>query len=138
MISSTLAFSQETKELRALIVGDNSNFRKLLRYNLEQKYPLIFSEEKTDTDRVMQKVRASIPALLFLDIRSLQKSDLRLPEIIKRDYPKIVVIALAGHDLSECRQAAIQKGVDYFFTKRASTYNEVVELVRLILPSLML
>ncbi len=138
MIPSTLSISEETKEFRALIVGDNTNLRRLLRYNLEQQYPLIFSEEKADADRVMQKVRAFIPALLFLDIRLPGGSSLSLPERIKRDYPKIVVIALARRDLSECRQAAIQKGVDYFLTKRASTYNEVVELVKLILTNLML
>jgi CheY-like chemotaxis protein len=67
-----------------------------------------------------------------------ERSNFSLLERIKRDYPKIVVIALARRDLSECRQAAIPKGVDYFLTKRASTYNEVVELVKLILTNLML
>jgi CheY-like chemotaxis protein len=138
MITSTLSISGDSKEFRALIVGDNTNLRRLLRYNLEQQYPLIFGEEKADADRVMQKVRAFIPALLFLDIRLHEGINLSLPERIKRDYPKIVVIALARRDLSECRQAAIQKGVDYFLTKRASTYNEVAELVRLILTNLML
>jgi hypothetical protein len=38
-----------TKNFRALIVGDNTNFRRLLRYNLEQ-HPFIFSEEKADAD----------------------------------------------------------------------------------------
>ncbi len=138
MIPSTLSISEDTKEFRALIVGDDTNLRKLLRHNLEQQYPLIFSEEKADADRVMQKVQAFIPALLFIDIRLPGGSSLSLAERIKRDYPKIVVIALARRDLSECRQAAIQKGVDYFLTKRASTYNEVVELVKLILTNLML
>jgi CheY-like chemotaxis protein len=138
MIPSTLSISEEIKEFRALIVGDNTNLRRLLRYNLEQQYPLIFSEEKADADRVMQKVRALIPALLFLDIRLPGGSSLSLPERIKRDYPKIVVIALARRDLSECRRAAIQKGVDYFLTKRASTYIEVVDLVKIILTNVVL
>jgi two-component system response regulator MprA/two-component system response regulator PrrA len=126
-----------TKNFRALIVGDNTNFRRLLRYNLEQ-HPFIFSEEKADADRGMEEIHAFVPVILFLDIRLPGGSILSLPERIKRDYPKIVVIALARRDLSECRQAAIPKGVDYFLTKRASTYNEVVELVKLILTNLML
>jgi CheY-like chemotaxis protein len=138
MIPSIPAISEHTNEVRALIVGDNANFRRLLRYNLEQLYPLVFSEEKADADRVMQNVRAFIPDLLFLDIPLPERSNVSLVERIKRDHPKIVVIALAGHGLSECRQTAIQKGVDYVLTKRASTYNEVAELVRLILISLML
>jgi CheY-like chemotaxis protein len=137
MIPSIPTISEHTNEFRALIVGDNANFRRLLRYNLEQLYPLVFSEEKADADRVMQNVRAFIPDLLFLDIRLPERCNFSLLERIKKDYPKIVVIALAGRDLSECRQAAIQKGVDYFLTKRASTYKEVAELVRPILIRLM-
>ena len=138
MIPSTLSISEETKEIRALIVGDNANLRKLLRYNLEQQCHLIISEEKADADRVMQKVHAFIPALLFLDIRLPGGSSLSLPERIKRDYPKIVVIALARCDLSKYRQAAIQRGVNYFLTKRATTYHEVVELVKFISTNLIL
>ena len=137
MIPSIPAISEHTNEFRALIVGDNANFRRLLRYNLEQLYPLVFSEEKADADRVMQNVRAFIPDLLFLDIPLPERSNFSLLERIKRDHPKIVVIALAGRGWSECRQTAIQKGVDYVLTKRASTYNEVAELVRPILIRLM-
>jgi DNA-binding NarL/FixJ family response regulator len=129
MLPSTTPISKKNGKVRTLIVGDNVNLRQLLRYNLEQQFPMMVVEEM-EASRIMGKVYAFSPDLIFLDIRLPGGIGLDLTERIRKNYPKAVIVLLARHDLPEYHYGTIQNGVNYFLPKRASTFDDITALVR--------
>ncbi|MFH1758821.1 MAG: DNA-binding response regulator, partial [Pseudomonadota bacterium] len=50
-------------------------------------------------------------------------------------YPETMVIILTSFDLPEYRQAAYERGADYFLVKGSSTNEEILELVESLLSN---
>jgi DNA-binding NarL/FixJ family response regulator len=74
------------------------------------------------------------PSLVFMDIRLPGENGLKLTQKVKNRYPSTIVIILTGYDLPEYREASSQYA-DYFFSKDASTAENIFTLVESILPA---
>jgi DNA-binding NarL/FixJ family response regulator len=114
---------------RTLIVEDNTSFRRILKDILLRRFPEMPVEEAADGIEALQKVAASVPDLIFMDIRLPGENGLELTRKIKKENPAVTVIILTSYDLPEYREAAQRYGADHFLTKGSSTEDEIVALV---------
>ena len=115
--------------LKALIVEDNAAFRQSLREMLSERFPTMVVDEAGNGEEAMQKVEASPPNLVFMDIKLPDENGLQVTRKIKAGYSQIRVIILTSYDLPEYREAAGNYGADYFLAKGSASREEIVALV---------
>jgi YesN/AraC family two-component response regulator len=120
--------------LKVLLVEDNHIFREAFKENLHGYFPSMVIEEAANGDEALQKIRAALPHLIFMDIRLPEINGLHLTKRIKTDFPSVSIAILTDYDLPEYRQAATQYGADHFFVKSFFKWNEVEALVKSISP----
>lgn len=128
-------FPGEVK-LKTLIVENNTSFRGMLKENLLARFPSIIIQEAEEGKEALQKVEASQPELIFMDLQLPGENGLQLTQKIKTSYPGTKVIILTGHDIPEYREAATRCGADAFITKDFLTTEQVEELVKSVLSGL--
>jgi DNA-binding NarL/FixJ family response regulator len=118
-----------------LLVEDNVTFRGSLKETLHSRFPTMNIKEAGDGEEALQKIKASVPDLIFMDIKLPGENGLSLTRKIKIEYPDVVIVILTSYDLPEYREAAFQYHADYFITK-ASLSTEIVEVVESALSNL--
>jgi YesN/AraC family two-component response regulator len=116
--------------LRVLLVEDNRIYREAFKNNLLQHFPVISVAEAENADEALQKIKATPPDLIFMDIRLPGMNGLQLTQRIKGEFPKIPIAILTGYDLPEYREAALQYGADGFLVKESLNWEEVEALVK--------
>lgn len=116
--------------LRILLVEDNRVYREVFRENLSKHFPSMAIDEALNAEEALQKINATPPHLVFIDMRLPGMNGLQLTQRIKRDFPNIRVAIVTGYDLPEYRQAAIQNGADRFFVKESLKWDEIEALVK--------
>ena len=114
--------------LRVLLVEDNRVYREAFKENLCRRFPTLLIDEAENGEEALQKINATPPHLIFMDIRLPGKNGLHLTEKIKNDFPNIHVVILTGYDVPEYRQAAAQFGAEAFFVKESLKWDEVKAL----------
>ncbi len=120
---------------RTLLVEDNVTFRQSLKETLHSRFPLMDIIEAGDGVEALEKIKRSLPDLIFMDIKLPGENGLSLTRKIKIEYPDVVIVILTSYDLPEYREAAFQYHADYFITK-ASLSTEIVEVVESALSGL--
>jgi DNA-binding NarL/FixJ family response regulator len=118
------------KKIRILIVDDSDRFRELLKKALLASFPKVAIDEAANRDEALQKVEASVPDLIFMDIRLREENGLELTKVIKETHPNITVLVVTGYDMPEYRETASRYGVDRFLVKTFLNYAELEELVK--------
>jgi len=108
---------------KALIVEDNSTFRKMLKEILYTRFPTMEIAGEPDGSELFTKLDDFHPDIVFIDIRLPGENGLELTQKIKMNYPDIIVVILTSYDLPEYRQAALQSKADHFITKDSPTQN---------------
>jgi DNA-binding NarL/FixJ family response regulator len=118
---------------KVLIVEDSAIFRKLLKETLHSRFKSMEISEAADGEEALQKVKASPPDLIFMDIKLPGESGLELTEKIKAKYPDVVVIILTSYDTPEYREAAAKAKGDHFLSKGSSSKESILTLIESIL-----
>jgi DNA-binding NarL/FixJ family response regulator len=118
---------------KILIVEDSAIFRKLLKETLHSRFPSMELFEAADGEEALQRIEASVPNLIFMDIKLPGESGLDLTKKIKNQYPNIIIIILTAYDIPEYREAAVQAKGNYFLSKGSATKENILELVDSIL-----
>jgi len=116
--------------LKVLLVEDNRIYREAFKDNLLQHFPAMSIVEAENADQALQKIKATPPNLIFMDIRLPGMNGLQLTQRVKKDFPKMPVVILTGYDLPEYREAAIQYGADGFLVKESLKWKDVEALVK--------
>ena len=116
--------------LKVLLVEDNRIYREAFKDNLLRHFPAMSIVEAENADQALQKIKATPPDLIFMDIRLPGMNGLQLTQRVKKDFPKIPVVILTGYDLPEYRQAAVEYGADGFFVKESLKWKDVEALVK--------
>jgi len=116
--------------LKVLLVEDNRIYREAFKDNLIQHFPAMSIVEAENADQALQKIKATPPNLIFMDIRLPGMNGLQLTQRVKKDFPKMPVVILTGYDLPEYREAAIQYGADGFLVKESLKWKDVEALVK--------
>ncbi len=114
--------------LRTLIVEDNKLFRETLRESLQISFREIVIDEATNGPEALQKVKASHPDLILMDLRLPGESGLRLTQKIKAVHPDISIFILTSYDTQECQIAASRYGADRFIAK--DSLDRLEKLIR--------
>jgi len=122
--------SPEEVMLNTLIVEDNANFRRVLKYNLETLFPSMVIHEAAEGNEALQRVDTFRPELIFMDIGLPGENGLQLTQRIKTSYPDTKVIILTSHDTLEYREAAIRCGANCFITKGSLNWEQLETLVK--------
>jgi DNA-binding NarL/FixJ family response regulator len=117
---------------RTLIVEDNRSFRRTLTDLLRIRFPFMTVEEAHDGGAALQKIEATAPQIIFMDVKLPGENGLQVTKKVKSKYPEITVIILTYYDLPEHRSAAVHCGADHFLSKDTSA-KTIVELVQSIL-----
>ncbi len=116
--------------LRVLLVEDNRVYREALKESLCGHFPSMVIDEAVSSEEALRKMSATLPHLVFIDMRLPGMNGLELTQKIKRDFPKIRIAIVTGYDLPEYRQAFLQCGADGFFVKESLKWDEVEALVK--------
>ena len=122
--------------LRVLLVEDNHIFREAFKNTLYDHFPSMTIDEAASSDEALQRINATPPHLIFMDIHLPGLNGLELTRRIKPDFPNINIAILTGYDLPEYRQAALQCGADRFFVKDSLKWDEIEAHVKSILPGM--
>jgi two-component system, response regulator YesN len=120
--------------IRALIVEDNYIFRETFKEVLQERLPLIVIEEAGNAEEAMQRIKEAPPDFIFTDQRLAGMNGLDLAQKIKKDFPRIRIAMLTGHDFPEYRLAS-QYGVDRCFIKDSFDWKELKEWITIILDN---
>jgi two-component system, NarL family, nitrate/nitrite response regulator NarL len=112
---------------RVLITGGHPGFRQAVRDLLRGQFPRIEVSEATDGQQALE--RLDDLDLLFLDISLPKENGLEFAAKIKSEHPELAVGILTMHDGPEYRQAAFQRGADYFVSKGAPA-EQILEVVQ--------
>jgi len=91
--------------------------------------------EAADGEEALEKIKAHLPDLIFMDIKLPGESGLELTKKIKADSPQMVIIILTSYDLPEYREAASKYGANYFLSKGSTTKENILTLVKSILSN---
>jgi CheY-like chemotaxis protein len=118
---------------KVLLIEDNPIFRKYLKSILSFHFTSMVIIEAGNGLEASREFVLSLPDIIFMDIQLPGENGLELTKKIKTGHPEITVIILTSHDLPEFREAAAQKGADYYFVKDSTTSDEIVALVKKIL-----
>jgi len=119
----------------AMLVEDNILFRESLRDSLRLRFPSIEIAEAGNGAEALEKIDSLPPNLIFMDIQLPGQNGLELTEKIKKLHPDIVIIILTNYDIPEYREAATRFKADYFFSKDSITLEDIVTLVKPMLPT---
>ena len=119
---------------RILVVEDNNPYRQLLKETLHSGFPNTEIVEAGDGEEALQKVKTFLPHLVFMDIRLPGESGLEITRKIKTQYTNIAVIILTSYDLPEYREAANQYQANHFLSKCTTTKEDILRMVRSMLP----
>ena len=123
------------RRFKTFIVEDNAPFRQTLLEGLSTRFPGMIFAEASIAQEVLPKVETFLPDLIFMDIKIPGESGLSLTQKIKARYPETLVIILTGYDMPEYRQAAYERGANYFLVKGSATNEEILGLVESILSA---
>jgi len=118
------------KKFRILIVDDSDRYRALLKKALQASLPTIAIDEAANGSEALQKVDASLPDLIFMDIRLKEENGLELTKKIKSAHPNIHILVVTGYDMPDYRETASQYGADRFLVKTHLNYMQLKDLIK--------
>jgi DNA-binding NarL/FixJ family response regulator len=118
---------------KILIIEDSAIFRKLLKETLLSRFSSMEIFEASDGGGALQRMEASVPDLIFMDIKLPGENGLELTKKIKNQYPDIIIIILTAYDILEYREAAVQAKANYFLSKGSTSKENILALVDSIL-----
>jgi len=124
---------KHTDMVRVLIVNSNTAYCQALGKILRSGFPSIAIKEAHDGVTGLEKTKAFLPHLVFMDPHLLKRDKLELISKIKNVNTEVIVIIFADYDLPEYKAAIHQSGADYFFQKDSWAGEEILALVHSVL-----
>ena len=121
--------------IHVLIVEDNHIFREAFREVLQERLPSLVIEEAGNGEEALQRIKEAPPDFIFTDQRLAGMNGLELAQKIKKDFPRIRIAMLTGHDFPEYRRLASRYGVDRYFVKDSLDWKELKEWITIILDT---
>ncbi|MCU0595752.1 MAG: response regulator transcription factor [Desulfobacterota bacterium] len=120
---------KDSGSFKVMLVEDDDRFRRTVAESLKTRFPSVVLEEAADGSEVLEKVKSSLPQLVFMDIKLPGQNGLELTRQIKTLYPEISVVMLTNHDFPEYREAASECGAYCFLVKGSVKPQQIQDAV---------
>jgi DNA-binding NarL/FixJ family response regulator len=117
--------------IRVLLVDDQELFRRGVMMVLSADETLEL-EEVDDGDKAIAAVEANPPNVVLLDVRMPGRSGVDVCAAIKEKSPSTGIIMLTASDEETDLYESIKSGASGYLLKDGSTYDQVLEAVRLV------
>jgi len=117
--------------IRVLLVDDQELFRRGVKMMLDADGGLDI-EEADDGDKALELITASPPDVVLLDVRMPGRTGVEICGAIKAVSPSTGIIMLTASDEESDLYESIKGGASGYILKDGSTYDQVVEAVRLV------
>lgn len=114
-----------------LLVDDQELFRRGVKMMLDMDGGLDI-EEADDGDKALELVTANPPDVVLLDVRMPGRGGVEVCASIKSASPTTGIIMLTASDEESDLYESIKAGASGYILKDGSTYEQVVEAVRLV------
>lgn len=114
---------------RILIVDDQEIAREGLRALLEAESDFEVVGEATDGDEVVDRVRVLKPDVVLMDVRMRRVSGLEATRLLKRSWPRVVVIIVTMHEDIDYLLEAIEAGAAGYLLKDTPR-AQLIEAIR--------
>ncbi|MDN5603470.1 MAG: response regulator, partial [Staphylococcus equorum] len=115
---------------KVLVVDDEQSIVTLLKYNLEQAGYIV--DVAYDGEEALEKVNATNPELVVLDVMLPKKDGIEVCKTIRSDKNLVPILMLTAKDDEFDRVLGLELGADDYMTKPFSP-REVVARVKAIL-----
>ena len=115
---------------KVLLIDDDMNYRKLIKETLCLSLPSLSVKEAGDGEEALQKIEASPPDIIFMDIRLPGENGLVLTQKIKKKYPDVDIAILTSYDLPEYQEAATKNGAKYFLLKNTIIPMGIITMIQ--------
>lgn len=121
-----------TKILLAL-ADDEALFRRGMRLILEDYPDIQVAFEAENGEDLLNKIRKSdeLPEVLLLDLKMPGMSGIEAAEIIRREFPSIMIVVISSHVSKAFILNMIEVGAAAYLGKNAHP-DEVVETIRMV------
>ncbi|HKS35898.1 MAG TPA: response regulator transcription factor [Verrucomicrobiae bacterium] len=117
------------KKIRVLLADDHTVVREALALLLKSQDDIDVVAEATNGREACQKAKALKPDVVVLDLSMPELSGLKAAEILRRDCPRVKVLALTMHeDESYLREMVRMKAAGYILKRAAS--EELLRAIR--------
>ena len=123
--------SIRAESIRVLLVDDQELFRRGVKMVLAADDTLEL-EEVGDGDTALERVADNPPDVVLLDVRMPGRGGVEVCAAIKALSPTTAVIMLTASDEETDLYESIKSGASGYLLKDGSTYDQVVEAVRLV------
>lgn len=115
--------------MKILLVEDNESFRCTVKRLLEERFPEVHILDEADGTAGWETFRNARPDLIIVDIKLPGMNGLDLTRRVREIDQDCAVIVFTSFDFPEYRQAAVERGADYFMSKGSASSEDVVQLV---------
>ena len=115
---------------KVLLIDDDMNYRKLIKETLCLSLPSLSVNEAGDGEEALQKIEASPPDIIFMDIRLPGENGLVLTKKIKKKYPDVDIAILTSYDLPEYQEVANKNGAKYFLLKNTIIPMGIITMIQ--------
>lgn len=122
--------------IRAMIIEGDDNFRQTFLGLLSRRFPSVRFREQGGGDTTLKDIEVFLPHIVFMDLKLPRMSGLELTKRIKQLYPGLIIVIVTGLDLPEYKDAAHERGADYFISKNTSSAQDVLHIVKNIIKGL--
>ena len=114
---------------KVLIVDPSPIFRRTLKEVIETSEPQVRIQEADSAARARPFCEMNRLMLFFSTLRSLGPTASAFIETIKGMVPDIRIVVLTNHDSAEHKEAALQKGANYFLSKERSGGLRLLDVI---------
>lgn len=84
---------------------------------MHSRFPSLVILEAEDGEEALRTIPASLPDLIFMDVRLPDANGLELTRLIKDLFPAIKVVIVTNYDQSEYREEAYRCKADHYISK---------------------
>ena len=124
----------ENHPVNIAIADDEALFRRGLRLMLEDYPDFNVVLEAENGEDLLQKIRASaeLPDVLLLDLKMPVMSGIEAAEVIRREFPSILIVVVSSHISNAFILNMIEMGAASYLGKNVSP-EEVVETINMVM-----
>jgi two-component system, NarL family, response regulator FusR len=121
-----------TVKNRIMIVDDHPIVREGMGQFLNAQPDLHLCCEAGDMREALALMPSCNPALVIIDITLNQESGLDLMKALRRNYPRVALLAMSQHDEAVFAEQALRAGANGYLMKQEAT-SSILRAIRLVL-----